>query len=150
MRNKAISPLIATVLLIAFTIAVGGIISVFLTGFSKTQTKEVTIRSETELTCIYGGISISSLKYCNSRLSGIVENTRTISLGNLTLQIIYQNQSSEKINLNDSTGRMISLQPAELYSFNLSIPSNYDKIRIMTNCTTVSDTASRSDVSTSC
>ncbi len=145
MKRKGISPLIATVLLIAFTIAVGGIISTWLIGYTTTHTSEVSSRSGIELTCIYGGVSISSLKYCNSRFSGIIENTRTIDLGNLTLQIIYQNSTSQKINLNSS------LQPVEQLSFNLTgVDSTYDKIRIMTNCSSVHDDASRSDVSTSC
>lgn len=41
MKSKAISPIIATVLLIAFTVAVGGILSLWLTSFTTTtnQTK---------------------------------------------------------------------------------------------------------------
>ncbi|MEM5879443.1 MAG: archaellin/type IV pilin N-terminal domain-containing protein [Candidatus Aenigmatarchaeota archaeon] len=38
MNSKAVSPMIATILLIAFTVAVGGIISIWLTGFTRTQT----------------------------------------------------------------------------------------------------------------
>jgi flagellin-like protein len=37
---KGISPMIATVLIIAFTIAVGGIISIFMTNLTTTQTGE--------------------------------------------------------------------------------------------------------------
>lgn len=37
---KGISPMIATVLIIAFTIAIGGIISVFMTNLTKTTTGE--------------------------------------------------------------------------------------------------------------
>lgn len=38
MNSKAVSPMIATILLVAFTVAVGGIISIWLTGFTRTQT----------------------------------------------------------------------------------------------------------------
>jgi len=43
---KGISPMIATVLLLAFTIAVGGIISVWLTGMTRTQTAGVTTSAQ--------------------------------------------------------------------------------------------------------
>jgi len=43
---KGISPMVATVLLLAFTIAVGGIISVWLTGMTRTQTAGVTTSAQ--------------------------------------------------------------------------------------------------------
>jgi flagellin-like protein len=39
--KKAISPMVATVLLIGFTIAVGAILSVWFTTFTRTQTATV-------------------------------------------------------------------------------------------------------------
>ena len=38
---KGISPLVAAILLIAFTVAIGGIISIWLTGFARQQTAQV-------------------------------------------------------------------------------------------------------------
>jgi len=43
---KGISPMVATVLLLAFTVAVGGIISVWLTGMTRTQTAGVTTAAQ--------------------------------------------------------------------------------------------------------
>lgn len=145
MAAKGISPMIATVLLIAFTVAVGGLISVWITGFTSTTTEEVGKQSETEIYCSYGGISVSSLSYCNYYLSGIVRNTKMVTIGNITLQIIFTNASVQKIYLcqNGSacTGASnMTLSPGEIASFNVSIGgSNYNKIHIYTNCSNVYD-----------
>ncbi len=51
MPNKGISPLIATVILIAFVIAVAGILSTFFTGFTKQQTSGVESKATTIIDC---------------------------------------------------------------------------------------------------
>jgi len=139
---KGISPLIATVLLIAFTLSVAGIVSVWLTGFARTSTETVGKESSTQLICSYGGIALSNLKFSNNRLSGSIENTRTIILGNITIQVLYTNASSQTEKL------YVSLTPREKYSFNISISSNYDKIRVITNCSSVYDEVGSSEVTT--
>jgi flagellin-like protein len=48
---KGISPLIATILLIAFTVAVGGIVSLWITGYSKTQTTQISQTSQDQIAC---------------------------------------------------------------------------------------------------
>lgn len=139
---KGVSPLIATILLIAFTISVAGIMSIWLTGFARTSSEIIGKESSTQLICSYGGIALSNLKFSNNRLSGSVENTRTIALGNITIQILYTNASSQKEKL------YVDLLPREKYPFNISISSNYDKIRVMTNCTSVYDEVGSSEVTT--
>jgi flagellin-like protein len=51
MNSKAISPMIATILLIAFTVAVGGIISVWLTGYTRTTSAAVSTATEDQIKC---------------------------------------------------------------------------------------------------
>jgi len=159
--SKGISPMVATVLLIAFTVAVAGIVSIWITGFTTTSTEGVGEHSEIELYCAYGGISVSSLSYCNSNsyLSGIVENTNLVDIGNITIQITFQNATqTQKIYLckNGSAcmglgASNMSLTPRELATFNVTIDgSNYDKIHVYTNCSNVYDDALSSDVTSSC
>jgi flagellin-like protein len=59
---KGISPMIAVVLLIAFTVAVGGIISVWLTGFTRTTTGGTESRAEALSRCSAGFEIISCTK----------------------------------------------------------------------------------------
>jgi flagellin-like protein len=51
MKSKAISPMIATILLIAFTVAVGGIISVWLTTYTRTAQTAVSGATEAQIKC---------------------------------------------------------------------------------------------------
>jgi flagellin-like protein len=52
MNSKAISPMIATILLIAFTVAVGAIISVWLMGYTRTTGAAVSGVTENQTICI--------------------------------------------------------------------------------------------------
>lgn len=157
---KGISPLIATVLLIAFTIAVGGLISIWLTGFTQTQTQAVGTQATNQITCSNGGISLSSMSYCNSYLVSQITNTGTITLGNLSLTIVYANTSTQKIYL-QLLGNVVngtsaccgnfSLAPSEVSSFNFTIGgSNYDTIRLVSNCSNVVASVDSSSVSRTC
>ena len=150
--RKAVSDMIATVLLIAFTVAVAGIVSVWIRDFTSTTTEQVSEQSAKELYCAYGGISVSSLRYCSGSgsLSGIVTNTNLVDLGNITLQVLFDNSTNQNIKLNrSSSGVFMSLTPRELDSFNVSIGGdNYDMLHFYTNCSNVYDDAVRADVTT--
>jgi len=148
--RKAVSDMIATVLLIAFTVAVAGIVSVWITGFTSTTTEQVSEQSAKELYCAYGGISVSSLVYCGGYFSGVVTNTNLVDLGNITLQVLFDNSTNQNIKLNRSSGGVfMSLTPRELDSFNVSIGgNNYDRLHFYTNCSNVYDDAVRADVTT--
>jgi flagellin-like protein len=58
---KGISPMIATVLLIAFTIAVGGILSIWLTGYTRTTTEAVGGGTEAQIKCAASILSIKKV-----------------------------------------------------------------------------------------
>ena len=59
--SKAISPMIATVLLIAFTVAVGGILSLWLTGYMTTTTGIVETASTNQTKCVGTYIDVISV-----------------------------------------------------------------------------------------
>lgn len=150
---KGISPLIATVLLVAFTVGVAGIISLWLTGFTKQQTETIGSQAEVSIVCSYGGINLRNLKFGNNLLNGTIENTGSIALGNISLQIIYTNASDQKIPLCLVDSRTVacslanlSLSARELAAFSVSISSNYDRIRAYTNCSTVYDEVASNEV----
>jgi len=145
---KGVSPLVASVLLIAFAIAVAGLYSGWITSFTKVTTEEVQEHSEKRVTCSYGGIALDDVKYnrTNGNMSGTVENTDLISLGNIDFEVFYTNASREKLDLS------MVLESGERNTFNrqvldMNITNNYDKIRVITNCSNVYDEISSSDVS---
>jgi flagellin-like protein len=144
---KGVSPLVASVLLIAFAIAVAGLYSGWITSFTKVTTEQVQEQSEKKVTCSYGGIALDNIKYnkTTGNISGTIENTDLITLGNIDFEIFYANASREKLDLN------MVLEPGERNTFirrTLDMNStNYDKIRVITNCSNVYDEISSSDVS---
>ena len=155
---KGISPLVATVLLIAFTVAVAGLLSNWLTGFASQTTQQVGTSSSNTLSCSYGGVSLGSLKFSSSSntISGNIENTGTVSLGNVSLQIIYSNKTVANYLLctvsgvaNNCTAKNISLIPRDLVTFNISAQNTYESLRIATNCSGVFDTATTGEISVS-
>ena len=82
---KGISPMVATVLLLAFTVAVGGIISVWMTGLTRTQTAGVTIAAQCASTRLDLTASITAVGNATPGFPGTVQVTYT----NLGPEIIY-------------------------------------------------------------
>lgn len=153
---KGISPFIAVILLVAFTVGVAGLVNVWLSGFTQTTSNIVSNQSTSEITCTYGGVSLKNLKYASGNISGKIENTGTISLDRIQLQTLFKNATSVKVALcgtasapfNCSSANL-SLSAREATSFNVSIGgSNYDDIRVLTHCAPVYDTVDASEVST--
>jgi FlaG/FlaF family flagellin (archaellin) len=149
--------------LIAFTVAVAGIISIWLTGFARVTTSTISSQANIEIICNNGQISLSNLKYCSSSgyLSGDILNSGTIALGNITIQIIYANGTQHpklylslfgsSVDAETSCCGNLTISPGEKYRFNTTVGSNYEKIRVITNCTAkATDEASSSDVSLIC
>lgn len=146
--KKGISAMIATVLLIAFTVAVGGILSSWFMGFARSTSEDVKDVEETKIYCAYAGVSVSSLNYCDLYLWGTVKNTDLRAIGNITLQIFWDNFTTpNKIYLCQNGSACVGassmeLVPGDTATFNVSIGGgNYDKIRVYTNCSNVDDEA---------
>jgi flagellin-like protein len=157
---KGISPLIATILLVGLTVAVAGLVSVWLLGFSKQSTGSVEEKANLEILCNKGGISFSDVCYSSNYISGYLTNTGTIVLGNITLQVLYDNASQTTYYLSYGGGAVIastsccgnlSMLANERYGFNVSANSNYDRLYVYTNCTgKVTDEIKSGDILTTC
>ena len=100
-------------------------------------------REEIRVTCTYGSISLSNLIYntTSKNLTGEIENIDIIPLGNIDLEIFYNNATKEDKDLN------MTLNPGEKNVFNIAIGSNYQKVRVMTNCSNVYDELSSNYIS---
>lgn len=157
MPVKGISPLVATVLLIAFTVVAASFISFWLIPFLTKISESTTNQTDIQLKCSKGGISLFDLNYnlSSSYLSGKIENTGSISLGILFFEIIYTNSTIERKGLCYSEGEVIvcdnsnlTLPPRDFISFSFQIPENYGTISIETNCSSygVYDVVKREEV----
>jgi flagellin-like protein len=76
MESKAISPMIAVVLLIAFTVAVGGIMSLWLTGYTTTTTGSVETASTNQTKC--SGTYIDVISVANKSILITNRGSQTI------------------------------------------------------------------------
>jgi hypothetical protein len=98
---KAISPFIASVLLIAIAIASGVIISTWYTSLIKTQSSTVGTQAQESVTCSYGGIRIltetikcdfsgNGSSAAPEYLNFSVENSGSINLYNFKVLVYLQ------------------------------------------------------------
>jgi flagellin-like protein len=96
---KAISPIVATVLLIAIVVVAFGILNAWVFNFTKTSTGDLKTEGTRQTVCANSDVSFNVLKYCNNSLSGIIFNSGMIPLGNFTIYVIYQNGTQQLFEL---------------------------------------------------
>lgn len=103
---KGISPLIAAVLLIAFTMAIAGIMATWATSFSSE-------RLAGAQKCVFA-LEILDLKFSNNNVSvRIGNNLKTDTLSGFMASIIYEDATKNKENIELSGYNLTSLAPLE-------------------------------------
>jgi len=124
-------------------VAVAGVYGGWFQSFINTITGTIEEKETTRVECTYGGIALDDVEYnsTSDSISGEIENTNIIALGDVDLEIFYKNASREKEDLNEE------LEPGEKVTFNVSADSNYEKVRVFTNCSNVDDEVGESDIS---
>jgi flagellin-like protein len=146
MNKKGISPIVAAVLLIAFSLIIGGLMLLWTRGFVGGTTEEAEKRAEELRRCGGGIIQLSNLKYCNNSLTGDIINRGTATLGNLTLFVYLENLEVSNYPLCLVDRKVIncsvsnfSLPMNEKYKFDLSLELRPIEVRITTDCPGVID-----------
>ncbi len=117
---KAISPMVATVLLIAFTIGVGGLVSIFVTGLTTTQTGIASNQSESTARCAGAWLNLyrvtnTTVFYQNPTNQNITRLVIMTSDGSqiplsLTDQLLIPGESNST-NIGNSSGTAWGLKP---------------------------------------
>jgi len=138
---KAISPIVATVLLIGIVVVIAGIVNLWISNFFS-STKDMKKDAETQLVCMNTEIISDNTRYCNNYLSGVVYNSGMADIGNITIHVLYQNGTQQKTDLNTS------LPAGHIIPFNVSISANYDLVIVLSNCTGKSSELTRSKIMT--
>ncbi len=140
---KGISPLIATVLLIGFTVAIAGILATW--GSTYTTGKLTTIETSTaaETACSGGNIKFHSgyPKLQNNTIVAIVD-VGSVPLGNYTFVVITTNDRT--LYLKEASGAVIPVGfPGTLISETTTLTkSDIKSVQIHTNCIDVQTLAS--------
>ena len=100
LKLKAISPMIAVILLIAFTVAIGGILSVWLTGLQQQQTTTTGEYAEKVSKC--AGVSLA-IENISDTLFQVSYESGTYKLENVTVTVVFKNGTASQINCTPST-----------------------------------------------
>ena len=127
---KGISPMIATVLIIAFTIAVGGIISIFMTNLTKTTTGEAERTAAGTSECAGAYIDVINVT------TGAA-NTQNILVHNPSKNTIYITSAYDDLgNVNSSIGFQTRLTSGSITTLNGTVVpgSNARKITLIGFC----------------
>lgn len=92
---KGISPIISAVILIAFVVAIGGILSGWIITFAREESNNITSRGGEQITCGYSALSVNDVKYntTNKRITVEVSNTGDLALSGFRIQATYQNNT---------------------------------------------------------
>ena len=126
---KGISPIVASVLLIAITMTIAGVLAFWSSTFvSSTLPNQNTTNAQ----CQIAQFEFQNCRY-NSTSGNLIfslENIKTVELTRLTAFVEFQNGSiSSGISLNST------LSPSEIKSFSVSgVSSDFSKHIIKTNC----------------
>lgn len=126
---KGIDPLIATVLLIAATMSIAGILVYWASNFVRTTLPET---NSSETTCQFADFQISSCNYANNTVSFVLYNYRNVPLNGIRATVFDVNNfpSWSNMTLNQS------LPVGQFVSFSIqNIPSNFTKLTVVsTEC----------------
>lgn len=144
MKRKAISPLIAVVLLVVFTIGIGIIVSSWLSGYTKSTTESAGTASSEVVECAKQIIDISDVYYNNTGSASTVK-VRITNLGQVTTyvrKITAMDPDGEECLIADYPNGNPITKGDEKYYTNTSCPSTFDyvkSVRATTLCSGVAD-----------
>ena len=132
-RFKGVSPLIATVLLIAFTMVIAGIMAAWANTFSSQRLASATVTAD----CL-GVLDLSSLSFNNGTIGIKIRNTSGyLNLTDLKATVEYGDVTKNKIYTLKNYNVTDPLPPVTVTFFVVSTgdPTKPDKIEVVaTNC----------------
>lgn len=123
---KAISPMIAVVLLIAFTVAIGGLVSVWLSTLTSSQTGTIQVSAENLAKCASSTLAASEVRWASPGTSRIVNVTITSggteNLKNITITVAGPGGSTNSPKFFNGTGD--DLIPGLTYATSMNVTAN--------------------------
>ncbi|MDY6769444.1 MAG: archaellin/type IV pilin N-terminal domain-containing protein [Candidatus Nanohaloarchaea archaeon] len=135
--RKGVSPLIAAVLLIAFTMAVAAILTAWVTTFTQEQTAELGNKSAKQIDCSFGQLEIFDTTSDTTWVTVAITNTGTVDFNNTSVTTLSGGSVLGK-------GYLSDLGSGQTKSINVSWSSGgaAETVRIATQqCPTVTDEA---------
>jgi len=126
--RKGISPLVATVLLIAATMSIAGILAWWSSTYIKSTLPAV---NETEAKCKFAEFAIYYCNYSSSdnTITMILENRRDVTLSDLNMFVIFSDLNTSSFNISGS----LPANSMQTYKVNIG-RGDYSEIKIKTQC----------------
>jgi flagellin-like protein len=89
MRSRAVSPVIASILLIAIVLVLIGVFVVWGQSFTKEKTQEIETVTAGQVNCAYAGVRISDCNFFNGsdKIVFRLNNTGSINLSEFTVSV---------------------------------------------------------------
>jgi flagellin-like protein len=135
-ERKGISPMIAIVLLIAFTVAVGGILSLWLTTLTSTQTTTTGSAAEKQVLCARSVLEITEVYYTTPQSANVTVSYTygTESLTSFNLFFVDSARNSE----NKTASGTLTPGDSETFAITglstLSATGTYQSVRVIAMC----------------
>jgi flagellin-like protein len=139
MQRKGLSPLIAAVLLIAFTMAVAAILTAWVSNFTKGQTEKAQVFEE-QINCAYVNIdndpNFAGYDSADQILRVYIKNTGPIQieLKNITVWKLSSQVPELPVGLNASSGLQVDTGGTKVVYLNMSSYGEPSRVRILTAC----------------
>ncbi len=143
-KTKGISPLIAAVLLIAFTVAIATLVMGWFSTFTRTTTTTVSNKTSQAISCSNAQISIDDvyirLNATESDVNIHIKNTGFANIGITGLQVY----NTTGHNFSTGFGTAPGIVPGSIVVFNItraSIPTcaTFSKVIVTSNCGGITD-----------
>ena len=148
-KRKGVSPLIAAVLLIAFTMAVAAILTAWIAGFTQ-EHKERSEEFDKKISCAYSNIELdrdyAKWDSANQIFYGFVSNTGVDSITLTKIETWIDNEKQLPIKLNSSSLDLTSIKKNEYLEIYVNLSRAFEdggtsltKIKFITECDPVFD-----------
>lgn len=132
-KQKAVSPLIAGVLLIVLTLTAALLVSNWVKEFTRTQTETIKEKGESRIVCSYAGLAINNASYnCTAaKFSAEAYNAGTQDLQTFKFLILLKNGSTYTLTGSPSI-TLYSGETQVFYNSSLNISfSQIDRLTLM-------------------
>jgi len=138
--KKAISPMISIVLLIAFTVAVGGILSLWLTTLASTQTTTTGTAAEKQVLCARSVLEVTEVYYKDPTKANV---TVTYTYGTEVLtgfNVFFVDSARNSQNATVLATNKTTLSPGDSATFvfsglgSLSSSASFQSVRVVAKC----------------
>jgi flagellin-like protein len=147
---KAISPLIAVVLLIGFTIAVGTMIADWLIDYIRISPSQSEEKSMEKIKCAFGSLKIVSAKYNNTatKLSVLLRNEAgDTNLMNISFSVVVNDTVYTYPATCNCDDEILHAKEEKVYSNSSIIDGcHIQLLRVITNCEDAHDSVTRDKI----